>query len=231
MKLSEIRSRVLDNLDSLEDSQGDLWVPDGNDYTRLDRLINDAYHEVAVVAERADPTFGTLAPVGDGVYIIQFSLPKAVLIGRVFYEEALPEDFRRLISLIRNEVTPRVVTMINESEAPFYAAIDQGDVAYLRHDLDGSSGGRTYVGFPNLASSGTAKYALRYAARIPDLAGADDQSQVPDEYQHLVVLGATVRALLEENSDASGFKKLYDQGLALMSAALPRRDGQAVRSA
>lgn len=221
MKLSEIRSRVLDNLDSLEDSQGDLWVPDGNDYTRLDGLINDAYHELVLSAENLDPLLTTRWP-GASVRsaVVSFTGASGFLI-----EGDLPDGFRRAVSVMHLSTSTfsPVMLVVDFERAQDYLNVDEERVCYVRRTFDDKW--KLGISRLNLAEEETVAYAVNYIGHPVDLGNASDEPEPPAEFHYLIVLGATVRALTQENSDARGFASLYEQGLARMLGSLPKRPG------
>ena len=216
MILSEIRSRVLDNLDSLEDSQGDLWVPDGNDYARLDRLINDAYHELVLTAENLDPLLTTRWP-GASVRDVTIDFEGG---SGVLAEKELPSDFRRALNvhhLLLGTVSPDIL-IVDFDRATDYINVDEGRVCYIRRTSDG----KWMFGVARLDTAKSI-YVVAYIGHPDDLANASDEPQPPAEFHYLIVLGATIRALAQENSDTSGFGRLYEQGLVRALGGLLKR--------
>lgn len=223
MTLDQIRKQVLANLD---DRSGRRWANVEND-RRLDRLIEDAHRALAIIAERVDPKVfvQTVKVTTSGIGIDA--------IGAGFPEEALPSDFRRLVAIIRTDVSPsRPVQVINADRAGHYASINVSDVVYLRRTANATP--RTVLGFPAGygGSSSTETYAVHYIARVPSLLPNDGSvgdgtavPAIPVEYHRLISLGATIRALLQEHSDPGGFNKIYKRGVKLLTAALPRREG------
>ncbi len=228
MTLDQLRKQVLANVG---DPQGLRWTNDTDD-PRLDRLIDEVQQELAIVAERVDPTFENLST----------TFSKAVEADTV-YEFSLPGAFRRLNAVWRTDLTvDRLVQIVDVDRFPFYVGVDNGDVAYLRYEddpdgSDDSEGGTankpTRLGFMLSVTDPVTTYAytVHYAARVTSFLGSLDGEQVsalPQAFHPLIALGATVRALMQENSDASQFKTQYDQALGIMTAALPARSGEAV---
>lgn len=228
MKLSEIRQRILENLDDVD---GDVYAS-GDDTGRIDAAIEDTLQTIAVIAEDADSTLLTTrqALIGE-----TFAGGTAVTpaIGQDLAKEwVLPTDFRRLISMERmlggEGVAPYPVQIIDQSRLYYYRDVDNnGDVGYIRYD---ASAKRSYFGFAydNVYDASKAEYVIAYAAGIASLDYADpeDTPQLPAEYHHLIATGATVRLLMQENADHTAFQRLYEQGVQLMTSALQTRSGK-----
>lgn len=226
MTLDEIRKRVLDNID---DPDGSVWTN-----TRIDRLINDALQDLAVIAERVDPVFGTAT----GSSNLSFTGAQPVVAGAVGVEVELPGDFRRLISVTRTSPSPAVqVQIVPMQHAHFYRAIDAGLVAYIREKTTLMDQGLTtsvsniksasFIGFPNMTpGAATWIYGVLYAAQVGTVSLPGDALPLPGEYHQLIAIGATVKALLGENSpDAASWQKQYDSGVAILTSGMPNRDG------
>lgn len=216
MNLSDIRLRVLD---LIGDPNGYRWAP-GNDYARLDRAINDAQQDVSVIAERVDPS------VLASTVLITVTRPAAIAGATGFPEEGLPSDFRRLILMLRTDVSPsRPVQVVSVDRAAFYKNLDDADVVYLRRLIGTST---AVVGFASMASTGDdATYALHYAARASDLAGDPGSvtSMLPSEYHDIIVLRAAIKLLLQENADVSELRKEETKLIGAMVESLPTREG------
>lgn len=221
MNLDDIRTRVLENLD---DPDGDVFTEN-----RIDRSINDALQELYVLSARVDQSFGTLSPADGSNFLIEITGVGTTVKGEFGVESDLPADFHRLISVYRESPTPTGhVMIVPQPQAVIYESIDPGEVAYVRHNMDGSEGGRTRIGFPNLTDSVDYKFSVLYHATHPVISSHSKIVQIQTEYHHLIVTGATVRLLLEENSDARPFQNLYQQGVQAMMMAIQDRGGAKV---
>jgi len=222
MNLSEIRQRVLDNLGD----DGQAWAPAGEaaPYARIDRLVNDEIDALAILIERVDPTFMrrgtdlTLGPAG-GVDIG---------IGNTG-SSPLPADFKRMISLWEHEVgiEPHEVQIIEPDRVPMYFGLSQ-TVAFMGTAEPSPaavaiSAPRTYIHVQKVRA--TARYTLWYTARVRAMAEASDTPSIPLEFHYVIVLGVTLRAMNQENSEVDQYRKSYDAAKAEMLAALPARDG------
>ena len=231
MNLKDFRTRVLENLGD----DGATWAPSdspgGDQWDRVDRLINDAQRELAVLAERVDPTFNvkdSRLPISD-----EESWTPLDVVGYLpaHSHTPLPEDFRRIVSLWRTDTgiakKHSEVQIVPRRRALFYAEGANGpDVAYLQNDASSGGSSPSNLIYVVGASPASHTWNLWYAARLADLANELDECQLPEEYHHLVPMGAALRAFLQENSDAaSSYRAMYDQGVAALAVALPRRDG------
>ncbi len=222
MTLDEVRKRILDNID---DPDGSVWTD-----TRIDRLVNDAIQDLAVIAERVDPVFGSLTSSTN----LSFTGAQVIAVGAAGTEVELPDDFRRVITVTRTSPSPvKQVQVVPMEHAHFYRGIDAGLVAYVRSQTGITSTRTTksrnssFIGFP-LLTPGAADwiYGVLYAARIATVTADDHKMPLPEEYHHLVAIAATVKALMGENSpDAAGWQKQYDSGISILTAGMPNRDG------
>jgi len=223
MNLGEIRQRVLDNLGD----DGQAWAPPGEaePYARLDRLINDTIDELSVLIERVDPTFSVKNAM------LTLADEAGVDTGIGFKSTAsLPVDFRRVVSLWEHAIgiDPQQVNIVAPDRIPYYFGNGES-IAYLRQvetDAD-----------PNLIETasneiifqqrraGALYYTLWYAARPKSMTKQADVPTIPLEFHYAIVLGSTVRALAQEDSDTRDFRKSYETAKVEMLAALPRRDG------
>lgn len=226
MTLDEVRKRILDNID---DPDGSVWTD-----TRIDRLVNDAIQDLAIIAERVDPVFGTIT----GSTNLSFTGDQTIDAGAAGTEVELPSDFRRLISATRTLPAPaKQIQIVPMEHAHFYRGIDAGLVAYIREKTTlpdrslittlSNIKSATFIGFPNLApGEATWTYGVLYAARVGTVTSPNTALPLPGEYHHLVAIGATVKALMGENSpDAAGWQKQYDSGISILTAGMPNRDG------
>ena len=228
MNLGDLRTRVLENLGD----DGATWAPSdaegGDRYARIDRIINDAQQELVVLAERVDPTFN-VKDVSLPITGESWTQLDVVGVLPAHQYTALPSDFRRIISLWRAKVTTgpwAEMQIVPRRQALHYGglSITVPEVAYLRNEA--GTGSTTATNRIYIVGSPTSHgWQLWYAAQVADLADEYDVCQLPTEYHHLVALGATVKALLQEHSDASYYKTTYDQAIQTMAVALPRRDG------
>lgn len=224
MTLDEIRANVLADLG---DPDGDIWTnEDGN--PRLDRLIDRAYEKLINAAIAVDAQF------------LQTSTTEGLTSlagGNAVQNLALPANFRRAIVLERTLPLPvRPVPIVSREIFNLYRGIDDGQVAYLQHEVaDTTNGDQDTSATLNLylATSTTYSYELFYSKRPTrlvqnPLAESDSTAiELPAEFHYLIVLGAVIMALLQENGEAGGFKALYDEGLREMLPTFNRSPGQA----
>lgn len=226
MTLDEIRASVLADLG---DPDGDIWTNEAGN-PRLDRLIDRAYEKLTNAAIAVDGQFLQASQDYDN--------------GNGGYEGAgavvtlaLPDDFRGPAVLERTDVSPpRPVQIVPRFFFNLYRGIDDGEVAYITHESDHTAGvqktsGTVTVYLPLTDPVTDFTYTLVYNRRPVSLIGADSGDtaiELPAEFHYLIVVGADILALLQENGDASAFKEIYDEGLREMLATFNRSAGRAV---
>lgn len=227
MTLDEIRANVLADVG---DPDGDIWANEAGN-PRLDRLIDRAYEKLINAAIAVDGQFlQTSSTTG----------LTGLTGGNAVQSVALPADFRgpAVLERIVAGSAPRPVQIVPRWLFNLHWGIDDGEVAYIEHESDVEPGAAedTTSGTVNfyLATDTTYSYVLVYNRRPAPLAAnplADSETtpiELPAEFHYLIVLGADIMALLQENSDASSFKALYDEGLREMAATFNRSAGRAI---
>jgi hypothetical protein len=224
--LDEIRASVLADLG---DPDGDIWTNE-NGNPRLDRLIDRAYDKLINAAIAVDGQFLQTSQDydnGNGGY----EGADAVV------SLALPDDFRGPAVLERTDVSPpRPVQIVPRFFFNLYRGIDDGEVAYITHESDHTAGvqktsGTITVYLPVTDPVTDFTYTLVYNRRPASLIDADSIAtaiELPAEFHYLIGFGAVIIGLLQENSDASAFKALYDEGMRELVVTFNRSAGRAV---
>ncbi len=224
MTLDEIRANVLADLG---DPDGDTWANESGN-PRLDRLIDRAYEKLINAAIAVDGQFlQTSQDYGNGGYAGDNEIVTL----------ALPDDFRGPAVLERTDVSPpRSVQIVPRFFFNLYRGIDDGEVAYITHESDHTLGvqktsGTVTVFLPTTDPVTNFTYSLVYNKRpasLIDAVSSDTAIELPAEFHYLIVLGADILALLQENGDAGAFKALYDEGMREMVATFNRSAGRAI---